>query len=1271
MSIEEVEDEIPYIAVIGLAGRFPGASDIDTFWRNLEQGVESVSFFSSDELLAMGVSPETMSMPNFVGASSKLENLDQFDAGFFNFTPKEAEITDPQQRLLLECSYHALENSGYNPDTEKGRVGAYMGVGPSSYLYNNVGASSKLVSTVGMFQLLLANEAGYAATRLGYKLNLKGPCVSVNTACSTSLVAVHQACASLLAYESDIALAGASHMGMARNTSGYIHQKGGVLSVDGHTRTFDAKGSGTVAGEGVGVIVLKRLDDALEDGDTVHAVIKGSAINNDGNQKIGFTAPSIEGQTTVISDALANAGVAPETITSIEAHGTATVLGDPIEFSALSEVFKNVDPRKKTCALGSVKTNIGHLDTAAGMAGIIKTILALKYRKLPPSLNFETRNEKIDFDSSPFYVNTKLCDWETAEGIPRRAGVSCFGVGGTNAHVVLEEAPVVSVENSRKNIFCICCSASSLDALKKIENSYINYAKDRPNRIADIAYTSQIGRKCFSNRSVIISDRKGNTIIFSKPYRAICYSAMKRKVVFLFPGQGAQYWGMAKKLYEHDPFFRKTLARCSDILEPYIHNRIEDVLYSKNDTESLSSTVFTQPVLFAVEYSLACLYERCGVKPDFMIGHSVGEYVAACLAGVFSLEDALYIVSVRGRLIQKLPFGSMLAIQSTSDNIKTILSDYPSCDLAAENALDQYVVSGADDEIYKLERILKQQGVLCKKLSTSHAFHSSLIEPAMSEFVAELSNITMHAPEIPFVSNVTGSLIRDDQAIDPQYWGEHMHRTVLFHKGIQTLISSTSKVFIEVGPGQTLSQLVRKSVGRDEYKSDDFYVSSSIGSFSEDDEVGFIKSIGKLWCWDVIPDWNAVNDGEKRYRIPLPGYPFEHKSYWVEPDRVSVPENHIEYSGSNEEKILPKENVSVASHLNNLTKTERDLTDLWSASLGMDNIDLTDDFFTLGGSSLLAVQLISKIQEHWHVDLDEHVFLNAPTIKMLAKAIDIAVDSGCEGIPDSLVLIQKGDSKSPPIFLIHPVGGHVYFYRSLCMAIGKNKTVYGFKSMGLQKGREPHVSIEEMASFYKKDLKKIQPDGPYFLGGASFGGMVAFEMAVQLSRQGDSVPFLCLIDTPGVGQMPTEMRSETEILAYLGATLSGSSKYSIESLEKIENPKRVTYFIQWVKEEGLLPDDIDEDDVRRFLEVFRKNMNAMIHYQPKSYVNHMLFYRAKERRGKYDPMHPERGWIDYAEGGISIKIVPGNHITMMDAPNNVVLANEISKEISQILSTYP
>ncbi|MFL0802020.1 MAG: acyltransferase domain-containing protein [Agarilytica sp.] len=1268
MRAEEIEEDIPYVAVIGLAGRFPGSPNIEVFWDNLSKGVESVSFFNRDELLAMGVPPETISMSSFVGASSKLDDFDQFDADFFNFTPREAEITDPQQRLLLECSYHALEHAGYDPDTTEGRIGAYVGVGSTSYLFNNVGVSSEHVSSVGMFQLLLANEGGYAATRLGYKLNLKGPCVSVNTACSTSLVAVHQACASLLAYESDVVLAGASHMGATQRQPGYIHQKGGVLSVDGHTRTFDAKGSGTIAGEGAGVIVLKRLDDALEDGDTIHAVIKGSAINNDGNQKIGFTAPSIEGQTTVISEALANAQVEPETITSIEAHGTATALGDPIEFAALSEVFKNVNPNEKTCALGSVKTNIGHLDTASGMAGLIKTILSLKHRTLPPSLNYETRNTKIDLDSSPFYVNTRLSDWEPINGIPRRAGVSSFGVGGTNAHVVLEEAPEMLVDSSRRDIFCICCSANSKKALKKLESRYVEHAKESPDDIADIAYTSQVGRKHLSNRSItIVSQKEG--LVFSRVYSAEHDSITKRKVAFLFPGQGSQYWGMAKGLYENEPVFRETLTRCSDILEQHLHQRVEDILYSNSDRDAINNTIFTQPVLFSVEYSLACLYQSFGVQPDLMLGHSIGEYVAACIAGVFSLEDALHVVSVRGRLVQNMPSGSMLAIQLSHEQIATVLSDYPRCDLAAENALDQYVVSGPECQIKDLESALRQQGTLCKKLTTSHAFHSSMLEPARRDFVKVLSTISLSAPKTPFVSNVTGSLIRDDQAVDPEYWGEQLQKPVLFHKGIQTLASEPGVIFLEVGLGQTISQLAKKSLARKGDGSKEFPVINCAGPSPENDEFGFVQSIGQLWCRGVSPDWLGFYEGEQRHRVPLPEYPFDHKSYWVEPDKNSFNPKNVEPSYFEEQKRIPKENEEVIEGEKQLNETERSLTRLWVKSLGIKNIKLKDDFFALGGSSLLAVQIISKIQEMWSVELDEHVFLNAPTVELLAKLIEASSPNKKESaeLPESLVLIQEGEPKKPPIFFVHPVGGHVYFYRSLAKALGEHKTVYGFQAAGLQKENSSHTSIEDMAIFYIDALKKVQPEGPYFLAGASFGGTVAFEMAVQLTNNGDAVPFLCLMDTPGVGQMPTEMSTETEILAYLGASISGDPKYSKESLEKIEKSKRVNHFVQWVREEGLLPDEINDEDVSRFLDVFSKNMNAMIQYKPKSYTGNVLFFRAKERREKYDPKNPERGWIDYAEGGISIKIVPGNHITMMDSPNNIVLANEMSKEISRVL----
>lgn len=646
------------IAIIALSGRFPGAKDVDTFWENLKAGAESISFFSEQELLS-GINSNLLKNPNYVKASAVLEDIDLFDANFFDFSPREAEILDPQQRLFLECAWEAIEKAGYDPQTYKGLIGVYAGVGINSYLLNNLIYRRDVLESVGEYQVVLDSDKDFLPSRVAYKLNLKGPAVNIQTACSTSLVAVHVACQSLLNGECDMALAGGITLRVPHK-NGYLYQEGMILSPDGHCRVFDAKAKGTVGGNGVGIVVLKRLADAVADGDCVHAVIKGSAINNDGSFKVGYTAPSIEGQASVIAEALALAQVDAESITYIEAHGTGTELGDPIEIAALNKVFQQRTEKKQFCAIGSLKSNMGHLDTAAGVAGLIKTVLALKHKLQPPSLHFTTPNPKIDFANSPFYVNTKLSQWN--DDFPCRAGVSSFGIGGTNAHVILEEAPKQTPSGTSRPWQLLLISAKTSSALDKATaNLGEHLQQNRDLNLADVAYTASIGRQAFNHRRMLVTQglkETANALINldSKVFTNI--EPLERDVVFMFPAQGAEYVNMALELYNTETVFQEQVDLCSQILEPELKLDIRQIVYPKQSQireaqEQLQNKGIAEVAVFVIEYALAQLLLSWGISPQAMVGHGIGEYVAACLAEVFSLEAALSLVAARGGIIGK------------------------------------------------------------------------------------------------------------------------------------------------------------------------------------------------------------------------------------------------------------------------------------------------------------------------------------------------------------------------------------------------------------------------------------------------------------------------------------------------------------------------------------------------------------------------------------------------------------------------------------------
>src|SRR5712692_3220337 len=716
------------VAIVGMAGRFPGAENIAEFWRNLRNGTESISFYSADELASSGVDPSALDNPNFVNAGSILKDVDMFDASFFGFTPREAESLDPQKRFFLECSWQALEDAGYDPSRYKGSIGVYAGCAMSSYLYE-LERNQELMDLLGLIQVLIGNDKDYLTTLVSYKLDLKGPSLSIQTTCSTSLVAVCVASQALLNHECDMALAGGVCIRVPQKT-GYYYEPGGIYSPDGHCRVFDAKAQGVVFGNGVGVVLLKRLTDALKDRDAIHAVIRGTAINNDGAGKTSYTAPGLDGQAEVIARAHRLAGVKPQDITYVEAHGTGTPLGDPIEIAALTKAFGTLDDSKNPCAVGSVKTNFGHLDHAAGIAGLIKTVLSLKHKMLPPSLHLDTVNPMIDFAKGPFRVNTRLTKWRP-KTLPRRAGVSAFGIGGTNAHVVLEEAPPLRTGASRRPAQLLLLSAKSRSALENATASLIEYVDQTPKLdLADVAYTSQVGRKAFNCRRMVVARSAAEFVSALRaggPQRV--YTAEQpvanRSVVFMFSGQGAQYVNMGAELYAVEPTFRKHFDRCADLLLSRFKVDLVRVVYSPPEeqetaSEALRQTAITQPALFAVEYALAQLWKEWGVRPRAMIGHSIGEYVAACLAGVLSVEDALMLVAERGRMMQELPSGSMLAVPLSENELRPRLAEELS--IAAVNEASLCVVSGPTEDIERLATELARNGVEGRRLHASHAF---------------------------------------------------------------------------------------------------------------------------------------------------------------------------------------------------------------------------------------------------------------------------------------------------------------------------------------------------------------------------------------------------------------------------------------------------------------------------------------------------------------------------------------------------------------------
>lgn len=891
MSSDDSEmDSLNGIAIIGMSGRFPGAPTVADYWRNLREGVESISFFSEEELIQAGVPQWQVSRSDYVKAAAMIDGIDLFDAGFFGFSPREAEILDVQQRLFMECAWEALEVAGYDPDRCNGRVGVFGGSSLNNYSLDNIYKNPDALKSASLMQWVLGFDKDYLATITSYKLNLRGPSLSVQTACSTSLVAVHLACQSLLTYQCDMALAGGANISVPQK-QGYVYSEGNIFSPDGHCRAFDEAAGGTIFGNGVGIVVLKRLEDALAEGDSIDAVILASAVNNDGAVKVGFTAPGVQGQAEVIATAQALAGVDPETITYIEAHGTGTALGDPIEISALEQVFRKRTRKKGFCAIGSVKPNIGHLHIAAGVAGLIKASLALRHREIPPSLNFERPNPHLDLANSPFYVNTRLAEWKSSAG-PLRAGLSSFGIGGTNAHAILEEAPAQATSGQSRAWQLLVLSARSQAALDAATARLADHLERHPEQnLADAAFTLQVGRKRFAHRRILVCrDREDALELLrgSSPRRVVgrVQERADRSVAFLFPGQGAQHAGMGRELYESEPVFRTEVDRCADLLVPHLGFDLRRLLAPAPEQleeadAQLRQTAIAQPALFVIEYALVKLWASWGIQPAAMGGHSIGEYTAACLAGTFSLESVLAIVAARGRLMQSLPPGAMLSVPLDEREIAARLDG--DLALAAVNGPSLCVVAGPEESIERLRRQLVEEGLEPRLLHTSHAFHSPMMDPILKAFGQEVARHELKAPRIPFLSNVTGTWILPEEATDPRYWIRQLRQTVRFGAALEELLREPNRVLLEVGPGRTLTTFARGQV----HASADRVVIPSLPHPKEgQSDLSFLlTSLGQLWIANVEVGWKGFYAREQRRRVALPTYPFERQRYWLEPPR--------------------------------------------------------------------------------------------------------------------------------------------------------------------------------------------------------------------------------------------------------------------------------------------------------------------------------------------------------------------------------------------------
>ncbi|MCP3138286.1 type I polyketide synthase [Pyxidicoccus xibeiensis] len=1022
----EEEDRSAHLAVVGLACRFPGAANAAEFWSNLARGVESITFFGPDGL-PCEQPPGERTVGEEVPAFGLVAEADGFDAAAFGCSPLEALMLDPQHRVFLECAREALEDAGYDPARYRGAIGLYAGGSETSYL-SALRSRRELLAGASDWQLRLATGVDFLTSRVAYKLGLRGPAVTVQTACSTSLVAIHLAAQALLAGDCDLALAGGASVHVPPRFGHY--SEGGPLSPDGRCRAFDARAQGTVGSNGAGLVVLKRLADALVDGDTIRAVLRGSAINNDAAGKMGFTAPSVEGQARVIETAQRAAGVVPESITFIEAHGTGTRLGDPIELAALTKAF---DTRQRHfCWIGSVKTNIGHTDAAAGVAGFIKTVLSLEHRKLPPSLNFEQPNPEVDFEHSPFRVNTELRAWDTG-GLPRRAGVSSLGIGGTNAHVVLEEAPAsITSERSRAPQLLVW-SAHGPAALARAVDRLGGHLREHPEvPLGDVAWTLQVGRPALAHRGFVVGHDTPEVLrALAEQEGAPGVVPGERPVVFMFPGHGGQHVGMGRELYASQPAFREAVDECRARLTPLLGFDLRTVLHPEpSDSAALERAsarmgdfVTGQLSVFVIEYAAARLWKRWGVKPAAVVGHSLGAYAAATVAGVFSLADALHLVLERSRILASLPAGAMLAVPLPESELTPLLQDGLS--LAAVNGPAQCTVSGAVADIEALQAQLTVRGVESRLLRIPGAGHSHLVEPSLAAFTACVQRVERRPPQLPWVSDLTGAVVSAEQAVDPAYWAAHLRHTVRFGDALGTLLAGPTSIFLEVGPGRTLATLARQHPGAGTHLA-----VATLPHPADDtsDLVSALTAAGRLWTAGVSLSWQGLHAGAPRRRVPLPTYPFERQRYLVEASAAGegrlpgAPRNDtasvspaerqrylVEAPDAGEGRLpgAPRNDTATVppSAAPGLPASEDEtvhrIATAFAEVLGLPRVGLHDNFFELGGDSLMAAQLIVRLRPHIATPLRVKAIFRAPTVARLARHIAEAASSSPPARPPS------------------------------------------------------------------------------------------------------------------------------------------------------------------------------------------------------------------------------------------------------------------------------
>ncbi|MDT0448079.1 type I polyketide synthase [Streptomyces hesseae] len=1252
MGLEDATGQENAIAITGMSCRLPGARDVEEFWRNLRAGRDSISRFGRDELLAAGVDPALADHPDFVAARGVIADGDRFDWEHFGYSASEAEGIDPQQRVFLECAAQALDDAGVDPARAEGWIGVYAGCDIAAAPPVPGGDPARATMRI------IGYEKDFLATRVAYKLGLRGPAVTVQTACSTSLVAVHQACRALLGYECDTALAGGVTVRLPE-AGGYLYQDGNILSRDGRCRPFDASASGTVSSSGVGVVVLKRLSDALAQGDRVIAVIHGSAVNNDGGEKIGFTAPSVTGQRDVIELALAQAGVEPERIGYVEAHGTGTRVGDPVELAALTAAYRTEAGGVGSCLLGAAKANIGHTGAASGVAGLIKTALMLQHREFVPTPHFERPNPELKLDTTPFRISTELRPWASEE--PRLAGVSSFGVGGTNAHLVLGEAPPAGPGGEPvAEPAVLCLSASSPEALGSLRERLADRldAPDAP-ALADVARTLAARRR-FRHRVTVVADRPATAALRLREAERSAAAGRDPETAFLFPGQGALRAGYGRGAHALLPVFRDVFEDFRAQARRRFGVELAPVLDPATPAEWFADTRHQQLGLFALGYGLARQLESWEVRPAALFGHSVGEYTAAAVAGVWSPADALGLVWERARAMHEAPPGRMLALRIDAERAAALLGADVS--LAVDGG-DHVVLSGPVRAITELAVTQREQGVEGRLLTTGHAFHSPLMAPSADELRRAVAGTAHRAPLVPFVSNLTGGWAEPAAVGDPAYWAGQLLGTVRLADGLRTLTGGGARVLVELGPGDGLS---RQAVGG--ARADGVTAVPLLGRDPEREESAVLRGLGRLWesgvevPWDELRQDEPRQSGDRGRMVSLPPHPMAGSRC-----RPAPHQNQPEAAGVGQTPVRP----AAAVRQDGSDTLTQQLAGVWRASLGTDSALAGDDYYDQGGSSLMIVGLLAGVRARTGVQIPAAAVATSLTFGQLVamvreRAPDVTGPAAPTAtatvtapartaVPDvpGLTLLRDGGPRAP-LFLIAASDGGTMSYRHLAAALDGSRPVYGIESPGMLDRRRTLYRLEQIAAHQIGVLRRARPDGPYLLGGWSFGAMVAHEMTRQLAAEGARVELLLAIDgyLPDTGGRPVATRPSW-LKQALSFQLEASVKRGRSRLIGDSGPAR-----------GARHRAGGSAGVPDLVRVHNANLTAMLRHRPRPAPCDLVLFKAAADEATCAEL--ARRLAPLYGGGVRVEPVPGDHWSALGPEHAAVLADRLSAHLDAL-----